>query len=85
MGRIYDFTQGDFTMGQEKVRLNLQVSQELSNVLDEIAESSGGNRTDVIRQALALVKIAHEAKKEGRHLGLVSERSKLDTEIVGLL
>ncbi len=72
-------------MGQEKVRLNLQVSQELSNVLDEIAESSGGNRTDVIRQALALVKIAHEAKKEGRHLGLVSERSKLDTEIVGLL
>jgi metal-responsive CopG/Arc/MetJ family transcriptional regulator len=85
MGRIYDFTQGDVTMGQEKVRLNLQVSQELSNVLDEIAESSGGNRTDVIRQALALVKIAHEAKKEGRHLGLVSERSKLDTEIVGLL
>jgi len=72
-------------MGHEKVRLSLQVSQELSNALDEIAESSGGNRTDVIRQALALVKIAHEAKKEGRHLGLVSERSKLDTEIVGLL
>jgi len=26
-----------------------------------------------------------EARKDGRHLGLVSERSKLDTEIVGLL
>jgi predicted transcriptional regulator len=72
-------------MSNEKVRLNLQVSRELSNVLDEIAESSGGNRTDVIRQALALMKVAHDAKKDGRHLGLVSERSKLDTEIVGLL
>ncbi len=72
-------------MSGEKVRLNLQVSQELSNVLDEIAESSGGSRTDVIRQALALMKVAHEARKDGRHLGLVSERSKLDTEIVGLL
>jgi metal-responsive CopG/Arc/MetJ family transcriptional regulator len=72
-------------MSGEKVRLNLQVSQELSQVLDEIAESSGGNRTDVIRQALALMKVAHTAKKEGRYLGIVKERSKLDTEIVGLL
>ncbi len=72
-------------MASQKVRLNLQVSQELSQTLDEIADSAGGNRTDVIRQALALMKIAHNAKKEGRYLGLVRDRSKLDTEIVGLL
>jgi metal-responsive CopG/Arc/MetJ family transcriptional regulator len=72
-------------VASQKVRLNLQVSQELSQTLDEIADSAGGNRTDVIRQALALMKIAHNAKKEGRYLGLVRDRSKLDTEIVGLL
>lgn len=72
-------------MKQQKVRLNLQLSQELSQVLDEIAESTGGNRTDVVRQALALLKVAHEAKRKNRHLGIVADPEKLDTEIVGLL
>lgn len=69
----------------EKVRLNFQVSIELNNVLEEIADSSGGTKTDVIRQALALLKVAHTAKITGRHIGLVSDSTKLDTEIVGLL
>src|SRR6266478_1362668 len=69
----------------DKVRLNLQLSQELNKTLDEISESTGSNRTDVIRQALALMKVAHDAKRKGKHLGLVSDADKLDTEIVGLL
>ena len=69
----------------EKVRLNLQVSSELNAVLEEIAEDSGSNKTDVIRQALALMKVAHHAKRNGKHLGLVADPDKLDTEIVGLL
>jgi metal-responsive CopG/Arc/MetJ family transcriptional regulator len=72
-------------MSGETLRFNLQMSQELSQVVDQIAESAGSNRTDVFRQALALMQIAHTAKKEGRHIGLVSDRSKLDTEIIGLL
>ncbi len=71
--------------GTEKVRLNLQVSQELNQALEDIAESTGSNRTDVIRQALALMKVAHAAKKDGRHIGIVSDPKKLDTEIVGLI
>jgi metal-responsive CopG/Arc/MetJ family transcriptional regulator len=69
----------------EKVRLNLQVSQELNRTLEEIAEDTGTNRSDVIRQALALMKVAHTAKKDGRHLGIVKDARKLDTEIVGLI
>ncbi len=69
----------------EKVRLNLQVSQELNRTLEEIAEDTGTNRSDVIRQALALMKVAHTAKKDGRHLGIVRDARKLDTEIVGLI
>jgi predicted transcriptional regulator len=72
-------------MATEKIRLSLQVSQELNRTLEEIAESTGTNRTDVIRQALALMKVAHSAKKDGRHLGIVSDARKLDTEIVGLI
>lgn len=69
----------------EWVRLNLQVSSELNKVLEEIADNSGSTKTDVIRQALALMKVAHNAKKSGKHLGLVGDADKLDTEIVGLL
>ena len=69
----------------EKVRINLQVSPELNNILEGIAESSSSTKTDVIRIALALVDVAHRAKKAGKHLGLVADASKLDTEIVGLL
>lgn len=68
-----------------KVRLNLQVSEQLNADLEEMADSTGSNRTEVIRQALALMKIAHKARTEGRHLGLVSDPSKLDTELVGIL
>lgn len=72
-------------MKQQKVRLNLQLSQELSHVLDEIADSTGGNRTDVVRQALALLKVAHDAKRKNRHIGIVTDPDQLDTEIIGLL
>jgi hypothetical protein len=69
----------------EKVRLSLRVSQELNQTLEDIAESTGGNRTDVIRRALALMKVAHAARRDGRHLGIVNDARKLDTEIVGLI
>jgi metal-responsive CopG/Arc/MetJ family transcriptional regulator len=72
-------------MAADKVRLNLQLSQELNKTLDEITESTGTNRTDVIRQALALMKVAHDAKRKGKHFGIVNDADKLDTEIVGLL
>lgn len=72
-------------MAKDKVRLNLQVSAELNQMLESIAEDTGTQRTDVIRQALALMKVAHEAKRKGKRIGLVSDPEKLETEIVGLL
>jgi len=69
----------------EKVRMNLQVSAELNELLERIASDTGSNRSEVIRQALALMKAAHEAKQKGKHIGFVTDPAKLDTEIVGLL
>ena len=72
-------------MSLEKVRLHLQVSAELNEMIEQIADETGSNRSEVIRQALALMKVAHEGKANGKHIGLVSDPSKLDTAIVGLL
>ncbi len=67
------------------VRLTLQMTNELNDMLEGIADSAGATKTDVMRQALALMKEAHQAKVAGRHIGIVSDASKLDTEFVGLL
>lgn len=68
-----------------KTRLNFDVSHELNQSLDDIAADSGRTKTEVFRQALALLKVAHDAKRSGKHIGLVSDASKLDSEIIGLL
>lgn len=72
-------------MAQDKVRMNLQVSAELNDLLGAIADERGASRGDVIRQAIALMKVAHDARKKGKHLGIVADAEKLDTEIVGLI
>ncbi|WP_407524713.1 ribbon-helix-helix domain-containing protein [Methylobacterium oryzisoli] len=72
-------------MAGEVVRLNLQISPDLNQMIEQIADETGTNRSAVIRQALALMKVAHEAKVKGKHIGLVTDPDKLDTEIVGLL
>ncbi len=67
----------------EKVRLNLVLSNALNDKLETIAASSGTTKTDVIRQALALIDYAHKAKREHKHIGIVTDPSKLDVEFIG--
>lgn len=69
----------------EKVRLSLQVTEELNRLLEEMADESGTTKSDVLRQALALMKVAQDGKRQKRHLGFTSDPRKLETEIVGLL
>ena len=71
-------------MGEGKVRMNVQVSPELGDIVDQIAQDTRANTSEVFRQALALMKVAHDAKKNAQHIGLVADATKLDTEIVGL-
>lgn len=72
-------------MAQEKVRMNMQISAELNEMLEKIADDTGSNRSEVIRQALALMKVAYDAKKKGKHIGFATDANALETEIVGLL
>lgn len=68
---------------EEPTRLNLALSRELASVVEELATSTDSTKTAVIRQAIALMNLAHSEKKKGRHLGFVDDSSRLDTEIVG--
>lgn len=42
-----------------------------------------GTKTDVILRTLALMQVAYDVKRNGKHIDLVSDADRLDTEIIG--
>lgn len=69
---------------KETVRFSLDITQETSRLLDELAATTGGTKSDVLRKAISLMEIAVKGKKRGLRLGLASEQQELTTEIVGI-
>ncbi|MBW4699175.1 MAG: DNA-binding protein [Aphanocapsa lilacina HA4352-LM1] len=67
-----------------KVRLSLDVSQELYQVLDEIARMEETTKADVLRRSIALMQVAVEAKRQGLKFGAADQDQVLKTEIVGI-
>jgi len=65
----------------KKKRLNLELSSEAYELLQELADVSGKNMADVLRTGLALYGIAERAKGEGRGIGVV-EDDKVVKEIL---
>lgn len=70
-----------------RVRLNLDVSAEIAAFLDTLAQENATTKTDVMRRAIALLKVAHEEKKRHRSMGFISEEKDglLETKVVGVL
>jgi metal-responsive CopG/Arc/MetJ family transcriptional regulator len=68
----------------ENARINLIISAKLHMELEKMAEEQGVSRTELIRRALSLMKVAHQARQEGKFVGIADKASKLDTLIVGL-
>jgi len=66
---------------KEMVHLNLDLSPELYRKLEEIAQKIGGNKSDVLRQAIALMRIAIAAKEQGKKFGIAEPDQPLSTEI----
>jgi hypothetical protein len=73
--------------GAARVRLNLDVSPEIASFLDTLAQENATTKTDVMRRAIALLKIAHDAKKRNRTMGFVASARDdvLETKVVGIL
>ncbi|NHC37711.1 DNA-binding protein [Scytonema millei] len=69
------------TKTQEIVHLNLDLSPELNEKLEEIAQKIGGTKSDVLRQAIALMQIAIAAKEQGKKFGIAESNQPLATEI----
>lgn len=71
-------------MSGKQVRLSLDVSQELNNMLDEMAEKTHSSKSEILRKSIALMGVAVTEKSKGNHLSVVSQNDQVIKEIVGL-
>jgi hypothetical protein len=58
---------------KSRKRLNLDLSEEAYNLLQELAEAEDKNMAEVLRTGLALYGIAHEERRKGRSLGVIQD------------
>lgn len=67
------------------VRLNLVLSEDLNNEIEQMASKGHTNKSEIIRKALQLFLAAKEGKSRGLKLGLVEPETRtMQTEIIGL-
>jgi hypothetical protein len=69
---------------KETVRLSLDVSVEFNALITELATESNSTKSDVLRRAVTLLRVASEAKKQGKKVGIAEKDQPLATEIIWL-
>lgn len=67
-----------------KVRFTIELSGSANDALEHLAEASGGNKSEVLRKAIALLEVAATAKKKGHRLAVADENSRIVHTIIGL-
>ena len=70
------------TNTQKMVRLNLDLSPELNQILDELAKKIGVSKSDVLRQAITLMQIMVIAKEETKKLGVTEANQLIVNEMI---
>jgi hypothetical protein len=69
-----------------RVRLSIEVSEDLARLLDNLAVEEDVTRTEIIRRALAVLKAYKDQINIGRtHIGFAKDADRLDLELVGVL
>ena len=74
------------TLAMAKVRMNIELSEEAAEFLDQLAKEEQTSKTEILRRALSVLKAYKAQKARGRvHIGFSSSADALDAEIVGVL
>lgn len=66
------------------VRLSLDVSSELNELIEKLAAATNSSKSDVLRRAISLMEVAVEAKRQGKRVGIAEKDQPLATEIIWL-
>jgi predicted transcriptional regulator len=66
------------------IRLNVNVTDELNNRLDSLAERNGTTKSEMLRRAIALLDLAAVEKDKGNCLAIANQERTVLREIVGV-
>ncbi|MBH8554018.1 DNA-binding protein [Nostocaceae cyanobacterium CENA357] len=72
------------TAKTQRIQINLDLSLELYETLNNLAQKINGDNAEVLLKAIALMEIAVEAKYQGKHLWIADDQQNLETEVVGI-
>jgi hypothetical protein len=87
MGNTHESSASDRLSTTETVTArvvrNLSMTPEANELLASLARERGIREGDVLRLALGMFQVAVDARKEGKHVGVVGSPEVLDLEFVG--
>ena len=66
------------------VRLNVNITPELNDRLDMLAEQSGTTKSELLRKAIALIDLAVTERGQGHRLAITDDQQHVLREIVGV-
>jgi len=66
-----------------RVVRNLAMTRDANELLASLAEETGLDEGDVLRLALGMFKVAVDAKRSGKHVGVARSPEALDLELTG--
>ena len=71
-------------MFKKTIKFSLAVTPEVDSALEEMSESAHSSKSDILRKAIALMKVAIQEEKRGNHIGIISH-GKIINQIIGIL
>ena len=72
-------------MSSKPVRLSLTLTQEADEILTKAAKSlTYGNKSDVLRRAIALISVMEDAKAKNEDLAIIDSDGQVVSKIIGL-
>jgi hypothetical protein len=84
MSKNHDAVQQAKPNSRPKVRLTVDVSAELNQTLNKLAEESSTTKSEILRKAVTLMEVAAQARERGQKLAIINRQDPADTEIVGI-
>ncbi len=64
------------------VRLSLDLTPQMKQVLDDVARATGSTRAQVLRRALALMKVVVDAKQQQESPALIDGSGKVTARLI---
>lgn len=65
-----------------KVRYTIDLTEQLNEEVEKIAQAAGIPKSEVFRRAIALLKVAQNATRQGERIGIGRDPESLKTEFI---